>query len=144
MHGLCPSRSRVPHTWSGSSVGFSSEQACLICGITVVCHCGFVCLLFPKINISCMEKLWYNSACPGYFIHANFTDFHRMWLVVCALTKVHCIHLHRKLSTEANGRLMRKGSLSACHGIACCIQFVRPALGGLEEVHEMYGCLVSS
>lgn len=51
---------------------------------------------------------------------------------VYTLSKVHSIHLHRKLSTEANGRLLRKSSLSACHGIASCIKLMHPALEGFR------------
>lgn len=70
-----------------------------------------------------------------------FTNFHRMQHVVYSLIERHSIHLHRKLGTEANIRLMRKSSLSSCHSITNCIKFMCPALG-LEEVHEKQ-CMVA-
>lgn len=126
MYILHQSRFSVPQTWSRSFVRFSSEQVYLIWGMK---------LFFLKRDISYTKEVWYNIAHLDHFIHVNFTNFHRMWHVVHALTEVRSIHLHKKLSTEANIRLMRKSSLSACHSITSCIRFMCPALG-LEEVHE--------
>lgn len=81
---------------------------------------------FLKIDIS-YTKAWYNIAHLDHFIHVNFTNFRRMWHVVYALTEVHSIHLHGKLSTEANIRLMRKSSFSACRSITSCVRFLCPA-----------------
>lgn len=133
MYILCQSRFSVSQTMSRSFVRFSSEWFYLIWGVKL--------LFFLKIDISYTKEVWYNIAHLDHFIHVNFTNFHGMWHVVYALTEVRSVHLHRKLSTEANITLMRKSSLSACHSITSCIRFVCPALG-LEEVHENQ-CMVA-